>query len=99
MRRRCYADGDTRHRKVLRFQHRFSFSPSYQKRGMIIGELTRIISLSSNDRDVLKQTKLLTTELMILGYPLSFVMRAIKQKIAHTDEPIWRAMWEHLQQH
>ena len=83
--------------KVLRFQHRHSFSPTYQKKGMIIGELTRIISLSSNDRDILKQTELLAMELRLLDYPRAFVIKAINQKITHDDRPIWHAMSQRLQ--
>ena len=77
---------------ILRFQHFRSYSPKTTKIGTIIGEITRILALTSLWDDVLSQVDLLLKELCSIGYPKRLISQAIKNKINRSFCPKWRAL-------
>ena len=81
---------------ILRFQHRLSYTPVQQQVGVMIGEFTRILRMTSEWPDVLTQASLLTQEFGSLGYPLKMVSQTLLNKFNQTFHPHWRLLSQHL---
>ena len=78
--------------RILRFQHKSSFSPNYQKVGIIIGELCRIQRLTSDHHNIVEQSMLLTKELKQLKYTTNEITTAVLRKYKSTNDPIWKSL-------
>ena len=77
------------HQTTLRLQHMKSFSPLQQKRGTLIGELTRIRNLTNSDFLAFQQFVLLRKEINILGYSTDFLTSAMNSKLRTTGDCFW----------
>ena len=75
--------------KTLRLQHIRSFTPMQQKLGIIIGGKTRIKRLTLHDEESIKQIKILSQELKLLGYQDSHLKKAICKKFNRTTDLFW----------
>ena len=80
------------HQSILRFQHYLSFTPIVMKIGTIIGEITRILSLTSTWSDILSQTDLLIQELCSIGYGKHLIQQAIRNKASRCFDTKWKAL-------
>ena len=86
----------TGHQKILRFQHIASYTATPQKMGTIIGEITRILRLTTRWSDVLAQIELLLSELLTLGYTLTMIKRIVMGKFNKTGDSKWTRIYQHL---
>ena len=80
-----------------RFQHAQSFAPWTQKKGLMIGTFKRVLRLTSDKRDVLAQSKLLTQELMSIGYKRKDIIEIIRRQAAQEhNKKLWQAICKEL---
>lgn len=76
--------------KLLKFQSFHSYSSTATKSGVLTCTLHRLYANSSNEQILINAVHQLYCELNTIGYPLSIIIRALKQMFIKTHLPVWQ---------